>query len=697
MAELDDRVARELEFAGRAVAARREGGLEHALTVVGAGRGKQLMDAVRQQVALVQDQSKARLQAGAAAERIRPVLIVLSFLVMIFGIGYFGWLAYVRRRQSERSSAMLEGVQENAPIGLGFLDSEFRVRHMNQALAAMSDRAMGVDVGQEIWSVMPRLRQQLEPKLRSVVETGRLVSNLEVSVAPPDRPEAERNLVMSFYPLRSSGDGVDGIGIVVTDATTRRRAERRMVQSEERFRSLVQASAAIVWTTLPSGEFDDHQAEWAAFTGQPVEAIVGWGWLDAIHPDDREATREAWTRARTTTTVYEAEHRLLRHDGEWRNMAARAVPISEADGTLREWVGVHTDVTARTLAEAAIAAAKEAAEEANRAKSQFLANMSHELRTPLSAVIGYSEMLAEELEDLGQPGLMTDLAKIESNARHLLSLINDVLDISKIEANRMEVYAESFSVEGIVREVADTVDALIRKKDNTLDIVVDAEIGTMHSDLVKVRQCLFNLLSNASKFTEQGRITLSAERLERDGRDFIRFGVRDTGIGMTADQLASLFERFSQADASTTRRFGGTGLGLAITRAFSRMLGGDVEVESEPGSGTVFAILLPADYRAVEVLPDAEDFPSRDPARGRRSPARGGHRRRHLDPRPRLTLSHAPTGSRCAKRPTARSGSIWCGPVTRRWCCSTSRCRKWTAGRCCGRSGRIRTCRPRRW
>ena len=247
--------------------------------------------------------------------------------------------------------------------------------------------------------------------------------------------------------------------------------------------------------------------------------------------------------------------------------------------------------------------AKQEAVEATKAKSTFLANMSHELRTPMNAILGYSEMLMEDAEDQGQEDFIPDLQKIHTAGKHLLGLINEILDLSKIEAGKMDLYLESFDVAGMINDVASTLKPLVDKNANTLQVHLAPDLGTMHADLTKVRQSLFNLLSNASKFTEKGTITLDAEAVFRDGARWIAFRVADTGIGMTPEQIDKLFQPFVQADASTSRKYGGTGLGMTITQLFVKMMGGEMSVASEPGAGTTFTVLLPAE---VKVQPPAE-------------------------------------------------------------------------------------------
>ncbi|MCB9755774.1 MAG: response regulator [Myxococcales bacterium] len=332
----------------------------------------------------------------------------------------------------------------------------------------------------------------------------------------------------------------------------------------------------------------------------------------------------------TTRSIEEllAENQRLREDREAARKAAELTEsivaeqflrIEEAMGLLEEKIGIEEELRAglaqqlveAELRERELASARAAAEAASQAKSTFLANMSHELRTPLNAIIGYSEMMMEDPP--GQPGGVwsEDVVKILAAAKHLLGLINDVLDLSKIEAGRMEVFAEPFTIAQLLDDVVATAAPLIERTNNRLEITIEGEPRAMNTDLVKVRQSLLNLLSNAAKFTDGGVISLTARELWRDGAPWIEFRVRDNGIGMTPEQLKRLFRAFSQADASTTRRFGGTGLGLAITRQFTRMLGGDTSVESEYSVGSTFTVRVPAelppDALRRTVMPSARD------------------------------------------------------------------------------------------
>jgi signal transduction histidine kinase len=229
--------------------------------------------------------------------------------------------------------------------------------------------------------------------------------------------------------------------------------------------------------------------------------------------------------------------------------------------------------------------------EASQHKSQFLANMSHELRTPLNAIIGVSEMLREDAEALKQD--TEPLDRVLGAGRHLLALINDILDLSKIEAGRMELHLETFPLVPVIQDVVRTIEPMAAKNANQVAVNCDGAIGTLHADQMRLRQALLNLISNANKFTERGTITVDARQGQENSRDYVTIAVADTGIGMTQQQVGKLFQEFSQADASTTRKYGGTGLGLAISKRFCQMMGGDITVESQPGRGSTFTIRLP--------------------------------------------------------------------------------------------------------
>jgi len=253
-------------------------------------------------------------------------------------------------------------------------------------------------------------------------------------------------------------------------------------------------------------------------------------------------------------------------------------------------------------------------EVASQLKSQFLANMSHELRTPLNAIIGVTEMLHEDAVDLNLDDQLEPLERVLRAAKHLLALINDILDLSKIEAGKMDIHVESFAIAPLVEDVGQTIATMAAKNENKLVVDCPADLGTMRADQTRIRQALLNLASNATKFTEKGTVTIAARRGIDDGREWVTMAVSDTGIGLTREQMGKLFKDFVQADASTTRKYGGTGLGLAISRRFCQMMGGDITVASEPGKGSTFTIRLPAEVGAVQPVPPAHDAAAPRPA-----------------------------------------------------------------------------------
>jgi two-component system sensor histidine kinase/response regulator len=277
----------------------------------------------------------------------------------------------------------------------------------------------------------------------------------------------------------------------------------------------------------------------------------------------------------------------IRGTDELRQIADRTIVLRHAHAVQARLAAAQSELVGR------LRSSQKELEAATRAKSEFVANMSHELRTPLNAITLYAELLQEDAQAEGRTSDVSDLGKIQTSSKHLLGMINGLLDLSKVEAGKMDLSLETFEVRKIVEDLVGTMEAVIRKNENVLKVTIDDAVGTMHADATKTRQILSNLLANAAKFTSRGSVSLHVTRMTTASGPEIEFVVTDTGIGLTEEQRAKLFKPFTQADASITRKYGGTGLGLALVSRFCQMMGGKVTVESAVGSGAAFVVRLP--------------------------------------------------------------------------------------------------------
>jgi PAS domain S-box-containing protein len=407
--------------------------------------------------------------------------------------------------------------------------------------------------------------------------------------------------MVSVTALRDEQDGIIGYLLIGTDNTARKQVEAERMLLDQRVRdqqfytrSLIESNIDALITTDPRGIITDVNKQMEALTGCTRDELIGAPFKDYFTDPDRAEAGIKLVLAESKVTDYELT--ACNRDGKETVVSYNATTFHDRDRKLQGVFAAARDVTERKRYEQSL-------QQANKAKSVFLANMSHELRTPLNAILGYSEMLQEEAVERKLDAFSSDLERINSAGKHLLALINDILDLSKIEAGKMDLFLETFDISTLVEEIASTIRPMVEKNSNTLHIECAEDLGSMHADQIKVRQGLFNLLSNAAKFTEGGTINLDASREVMDGRDWIVFRVADSGIGLTPEQILKLFQDFSQADASTTRKFGGTGLGLALTRRFCQIMGGDVTVRSVFGEGSIFTIKLPS--QAVDMRPES--------------------------------------------------------------------------------------------
>ena len=402
-------------------------------------------------------------------------------------------------------------------------------------------------------------------------------------------------------PLRDeSGRITKWLGSII-DIDDQKRAAEALRESEHRWRSLTEALPQLVWTARPDGFQDYASLQMVQYVGRPESELLGWGWLDMLHPDDQERTRQVWQGlAAGGQSEYEIEHRFRRFDGTFRWFKTRGVAIRDSEDNVYKWLGTRTDITTDKQLEEELRQAKEAAEAANRAKDEFLANVSHEIRTPMNAILGMTELV---LDTELTPDQRECLQTAKSAADSLLRLLNDLLDFSKIEAGKLELNPADFSLRAAVGGILRAPAARAHKKGLELIVEIQPDVpDALVGDVGRLRQVLVNLISNAIKFTEHGEVELHVATTGPVARSEqptsgplvatdveLRFAVRDTGIGIPRDQQGRIFRAFEQEDASTTRRYGGTGLGLTIASRLVELMGGAITVESEPGRGSTFA------------------------------------------------------------------------------------------------------------
>lgn len=545
---------------------------------------------------------------SAASERDARIALGLSFVLGMLLLG--GFFYVINRATGERETAAQEiaerelrksAILEAAMDAVVTIDSRGSIIEWNPVAASLFGYSRDEAIGKEMASLIipPEFREQHRSGLARYLETGQSnLLNRRVELMGVGADGAGIPIELAITPIRHLRREVLFTGFM-RDLREKRRNEREREQLSHYNEMLLETSAEGIYGLDMEGRCTFINRTGARLLGFDREELIGRNMHALTHhhrPDGSEYPVEECpiyrSFQRQTLQRGDDEH-FWRKDGTLIPIEFSAAPMVENDRPIGAVV-TFSDISARKEAQEELLAAKEAAETANRTKSQFLANMSHELRTPLNAIIGYSEMLAEEAED-EEAGSTRDLLKIHKAGRHLLALINDILDLSKIEAGKMELFIEPFDLNAMIDDVVTTIYPLLDKNGNRLELRCAQGMGAMVSDLTKVRQNLFNMLSNAAKFTSNGTVTLSVDLEERSGIKGVRFMVADTGVGMTPEQIGHIFEPFSQADASTTRKYGGTGLGLAITRRFCLMMGGDISVDSALNRGSNFTMWLPID------------------------------------------------------------------------------------------------------
>jgi PAS domain S-box-containing protein len=500
-----------------------------------------------------------------------------------------------RKRAEEtfrRTNQTLQTLIDACPVAIAFFDPQGIVKLWNRA----AEQIFGWSAEEVIGRFMPTVPHRPQEFLTSIqtVLSGRSLCGLE---AQHQRKDGTMVCLEIWANLIHDADGNPGCLGIAWDITQRKRVEAALRTSEERYRLLVATMTAVVWTTNATGGFICSQPSWEDYTGQSWEEYAGWGWIEMFHPQDREQLKAQWEYALAERSFYEAEGRLWHApSGEYRYIIARAIPLLNADGSVREWIGMDTDIHDRKQAEAEREqllareqAAREQAEGANRIKDEFLAVLSHELRSPLNPILGWSKLL--QTGKLDAQATQRALETIERNAKLQTQLIEDLLDVSRILRGKMALTICPINLVTVIESALETVRLAAEAKHIQIQTIVTLENGQVSGDSARLQQIVWNLLSNAIKFTpDGGEVEIRLDQIAT----YAQIQVKDTGIGINSNFLPHVFDYFRQEDGKITRQFGGLGLGLAIVRHLTELHGGTVRAESfGEGLGATFTVKLP--------------------------------------------------------------------------------------------------------
>jgi PAS domain S-box-containing protein len=565
------------------------GRLEQARTRMASAEGLRVMRAVRDTAAqMLSEENRLLAERRVMGVEARRTAILATWAASCLGvllIGFVAWATLRDRARVQRAEAELAITLRSVGDAVISTDARGTIRFMNAIAEDLTGRreleARGRPLETVFKIINEHTRAPAESPVAKVLREGSIVGLANHTVLLT-KDSAERAIEDSAAPIRDVHGNLTGVVLVFRDATSHRQAALKLLQSEGRFRAAVDAVQGVLWTNTAEGEMRGEQPGWAALTGQTFEDYQGLGWAKAVHPEDAQPTIDAWLAAVRERRPFSFEHRVRRHDGQWRNFSVRAIPILDATQGIREWVGVHTDITEQRLAEQGL-------REANTRKDVFLATLSHELRNPLAPIRTSARFL--ESGKLGPQETARSHAIISRQVRHMASLLDDLLDVSRITRGVLVLKREPVFLLSVLEGAVEAARPSIDTKRHVLNMECPAESIEMDADPVRLTQVATNLLTNAAKYTDpEGTITFGA-RLEEDA---LVIYVRDTGIGIAPDMVNRVFDMFTQVQAEAERSEGGLGIGLALVKGLVELHGGKVEVHSAGFErGCEFRVLLP--------------------------------------------------------------------------------------------------------